>query len=162
VKNLVQGHIRLLSGDEIIFAVSPLGDMPQMSVASLESNNEAANEMVEMLVSIGACRENALIIVALNESGGFQSSRDLQKMCNLRQPEVSVAMKTLLESEMVACEPLKGGGRGRPCHRYSLNGDLKSIIHPYIADAEVRLAKLGNDIARLDEVSRALTSQVSN
>lgn len=147
----------LLSCIEIIFLSSPLGAMQQITLASEASSTESVNLIVEMLENIGVSTNVAYVLVSLHE-GGDLSSKELQLACGLRQPEISVAMKQLLDEEMVRCEAQNEGGRGRPCHRYSLNGGLFTVINPFINDAELRLNKLTVDLARLDKVSQKLAS----
>ncbi|MDP6098993.1 MAG: hypothetical protein QF566_02320 [Candidatus Thalassarchaeaceae archaeon] len=131
--------------------------MAQQVANSQRSATELINEMVEMLDNIGVDQNVALVLVALRE-GGFQSSRNLQKVCKLRQPEISIAVQQLLTNDMVAVEPLKSGGRGRPSHRYSLNGEFADIIQPFIDVAEVHINQLENDLARLESVSKDLAT----
>ena len=134
---------------------SPLGAMPQITVTSKASSAEPVNLIVDMLENIGISINVAYVLVSLHE-GGNLSSKELQSSCGLRQPEISVAMKELLNDDMVRCEAQNEGGRGRPCHRYSLNGNLFSVIKPFIDDAESRLNKLTVDLALLDKVSKSL------
>ena len=131
--------------------------MAQQVANSQRSATELINEMVEMLDNIGVDQNVALVLVALRE-GGFQSSRNLQKVCKLRQPEISIAVQQLLTNDMVAVEPLKSGGRGRPSHRYSLNGEFADIIQPFIDVAEVHINQLENGLARLESVSKDLAT----
>ncbi len=134
------------------------GGMAQVVSNSLRSNKEPpTNEMVEMLVSIGVDSNVAKVLVALSD-GNIQSSSNLQRICKLRQPEISMAMNQLLSTEMVTYEPQKSGGRGRPTHRYSLNGDFAEIIQPFIVEAEQHISQLATDLARLESVSNDLAT----
>ena len=135
--------------------------MPQITLASEASSTEPVNLIVEMLENIGVSTNVAYVLISLHE-GGDLSSKELQLACGLRQPEISVAMKQLLDEEMVRCEAQNEGGRGRPCHRYSLNGGLFTVINPFINDAELRLNKLTVDLARLDIVSQKLASAATS
>ncbi|MCS5526251.1 MAG: hypothetical protein NZ774_00135 [Candidatus Poseidoniales archaeon] len=135
--------------------------MPQITVTSKASSAEPVNLIVEMLENIGVSINVAYVLVSLHE-GGKLSSKELQSSCGLRQPEISVAMKELLNDDMVRCEAQNEGGRGRPCHRYSLNGGLFAVIKPFINDAESRLNKLTVDLARLDKVSQTLASTATS
>tara|TARA_B100001750_G_scaffold247400_1_gene273022 strand:+ start:526 stop:942 length:417 start_codon:yes stop_codon:yes gene_type:complete len=132
--------------------------MAQVVSNSLRSDTgQPTNEMIEMLVNIGVDSNVAKVLVALSD-GQFQSSTNLQKICKLRQPEISMAMQQLLSTDMVAYEPLKSGGRGRPIHRYSLNGQFTEIIQPFIVEAEEHISQLADDLARLEFVSNDLAT----
>lgn len=138
-----------------------LGVMPQITLASEASSAEPANLIVEMLENIGVSTNVAYVLVSLHE-GGNLSSKELQSVCGLRQPEISMAMKELLNEEMVRCEAQNEGGRGRPSHRYSLNGELFTVIKPFIDDAESRLNQLTIDLERLDKVSQTLAKAATS
>ncbi|MBO57702.1 MAG: hypothetical protein CMA77_01750 [Euryarchaeota archaeon] len=136
--------------------------MAQVVSNTLRSNKESpTNEMVEMLVSIGVDSNVSKVLVALSD-GEFRSSSNLQRICKLRQPEISMAMQYLLSTEMVSYEPQKSGGRGRPIHRYSLNGEFAEIIQPFILEAEEHINQLASDLARLDAVSNDLAAAMSD
>ena len=135
--------------------------MPQITLASEASSAEPANLIVEMLENIGVSTNVAYVLVSLHEDGNL-SSRELQSVCGLRQPEISMAMKELLNEEMVRCEAQNEGGRGRPSHRYNLNGGLFTVIKPFIDDAESRLNQLTIDLERLDKVSQTLAKAASS
>ncbi len=156
---LLQTSKLVLFGREIIFSKAALQAMTQLRTVNGATSMNADDGMVEMLENIGTPRDVAKILVALND-GGFQSSRELQKSCGLRQPEISMAMKKMLDDELVACEPLKSGGRGRPSHRYSLNGSLDEMIAPFIAEAQAKLTELEINLSRLSEVAKSLQNSV--
>ena len=77
-------------------------------------------EFVQGLESLGVNRNVASLITYLKdvEEG---SSRDIEMATGMRQPEVSIAMRTLRERGWVAEHEIKGDGKGRPLKIYALN-----------------------------------------
>ncbi len=80
----------------------------------------------------------------------------LQDSCRLRQPEVSIAMRSLIELEIVQITQQKTGGRGRPRHTYRLVGGLADAIHPFILDARNELNTLEGSLTRIEEATAKL------
>ena len=87
-------------------------------------------------------------------------STNLQDSCRLRQPEVSIAMRSLIEMETVQRKPEKTGGRGRPRHTYRLVGGLADAVHPFILDAKHELNTLEGSLARIEEATADLRTRV--
>lgn len=57
-------------------------------------------------------------------------------MTDLRQPEVSVGMRDLVERGWVECEPIPREGKGRPMNRYRLIADPERLHIHYEALAQ--------------------------
>jgi predicted transcriptional regulator len=123
--------------------------------------SRTGGELVEVLQSIGVQRNYALVLTSLSAEDWVDST-NLQKSCGLRQPEVSVAIRELLEGEMVEVESQRNGQRGRPRHMYRLKGGLFEIIKPYVDEAEAELKKLEGNLSRLNEVSEALANNATS
>ncbi|MBS71419.1 MAG: hypothetical protein CMO20_00505 [Thermoplasmata archaeon] len=130
--------------------------MRQESVNSFAASDDSIDEMVLMLANVGIAPNVAKVLVALRDCG-FQSSVELQKECKLRQPEISVAIQRLLADGSIVIEPLNSGGRGRPRHRYSLNGEFVTIIQPHIEVVLKQINKLEDNLSRLDDVLKDLS-----
>ncbi|MDI3539957.1 MAG: hypothetical protein PWQ52_1080, partial [Methanolobus sp.] len=76
--------------------------------------NEKDYEMVELLRKLDINRPVALTIATL-ASGDEITSREIEATSELRQPEVSIAMKYLKDNNWVEIrEEKKNEGKGRP------------------------------------------------
>jgi len=84
-------------------------------------------ELVEALEAVGVKRNVATIIVYLKDMDEA-TSRDIEKGSELRQPEVSIAMRTLREKGWIAERDVKGSGKGRPTRLYRLIMSIDEII----------------------------------
>ena len=89
--------------------------------------DEGDLEVVDLLSSLGLDHKIAKVITFLAhvEEG---KSTDIERGCRLRQPEVSVATKSLRELGWVMTEERKRGGKGRPVHYYRLQLPLPKIL----------------------------------
>lgn len=84
-------------------------------------------EIVHLLTNLGMDHKLAKVVSFLAHAGEGKS-RDIERGCRLRQPEVSVATKSLRERGWVITEERKRGGKGRPVHFYRLEVPLQKIV----------------------------------
>ena len=77
-----------------------------------------SSEMIQLLSSIGVDANTATVMVCLHTQGPSKS-RDLQKICKLRQPDVSVAINQLNRLNLIEVISNPKKGRGRPSQTYS-------------------------------------------
>jgi predicted transcriptional regulator len=90
--------------------------------------NEKEYEMVELLRKLNMNRPVALTLATL-ASGDEITSREIESISDLRQPEVSIAMKYLKDNKWVQIrEEKKNEGKGRPVKLYKLIIPLEEII----------------------------------
>lgn len=122
---------------------------------------EMKDELVTLLTDIGVAKPAALILVALHRAEEL-TSKEMQKACKLRQPEISMAMKSLISEGKVVCTSDQNGGRGRPSHRYHLGGQFSEVIEPFITDAQSRLDALEASLNEISTVSANLRNGSSD
>ena len=71
----------------------------------------------------------------------------------MRQPEVSIAMRTMREMDWVEEHDIKGEGKGRPLKIYALRSTIGEIIEYYEAKKSQQAAQTRVAIQRLKELS---------
>ena len=126
-----------------------------MAVGSPHTLNESELLLWEKLVQLGANENTASVLICLHHHGAA-SSKDLQCHCNIRQPDVSMAISELREMNLVHFSSRSEPSRGRPAHVYRLRMTLKQSIQPFVNRAKKRANEILNDV----EAIRALVSQV--
>ncbi|KXS42867.1 transcriptional regulator [Methanolobus zinderi] len=90
--------------------------------------SEKEYEIVELLRKLEINRPVALTLASLS-SGDEITSREIEYISNLRQPEVSIAMRYLKENDWVNIrEEKKTEGKGRPVKLYRLTTPLEEIV----------------------------------
>jgi predicted transcriptional regulator len=84
-------------------------------------------EFASMLMKIGLKRNVAKVLTYL---AGVEeaTSRDIEMGSDLRQPEVSIAMREIRKLDWVLERDEKNPGKGRPYRIYKLNKSLPEII----------------------------------
>lgn len=88
---------------------------------------EEDEEFSNLLTEIGLKRNVAkvLIYLAMTEEA---TSREIERSTDLRQPEVSIAMRTLKENEWIESRESKAESKGRPVKIYRLSKPITEIM----------------------------------
>jgi len=120
--------------------------------AAIKVLDEKDQELVEALEAVGVRRNVATIIVYLKDLDEA-TSRDIEKGSWLRQPEVSIAMRTLREKGWIGEREVKGGGKGRPMRLYKLTMPIDDIIGHYEEEKRKESSQAMQSIQRLKEIS---------
>ena len=129
-------------------------DASTVSTSVTGASRVKSSEMIQLLSSIGVDANTATVMVCLHTQGSSKSS-DLQKICKLRQPDVSVAINQLSRLNLIEVISNKGG-RGRPSQTYKLAVNLKDAIKPFREQAESRLAILQSQISQVSKVTEVI------
>jgi predicted transcriptional regulator len=127
--------------------------MRQFSVKVLD---DADREFVEVLRELGIPRNVASMITYL-ANVEEATSREIEIGSNLRQPEVSIAMRTLRNNSWVEEREIKKDGKGRPMKVYRLTISLGDIIKHFEDEKRKESAKTLESIEKLKELSRGLS-----
>jgi predicted transcriptional regulator len=114
--------------------------------------DEKDQELVEALEAVGIRRNVATIIVSLKDLDEA-TTRDIEKGSELRQPEVSIAMRTLRQKGWIAEREQKGIGKGRPMKLYRLTVPINDIIGYYEEMKRNESSRAMQSIQRLKEMS---------
>jgi predicted transcriptional regulator len=81
------------------------------------------------------------------------TSREIETGTNLRQPEVSIGMRTLRQNNWIEQRNIKADGKGRPMIVYKLSVPLETIITFYEEKANRESAKAMESIQRLKSLT---------
>lgn len=119
---------------------------------SISVADEKDLEFAQGLQSLGIKRNVASLITYLQDMNE-RSSRDIEMATGLRQPEVSIAMRTLREMGWVMEHEIKGDGKGRPQKIYALRSTIDEIIEHYETEKSRESARTMEAIQRLKELS---------
>lgn len=84
-------------------------------------------ELADLLVRIGLKKNVAKVLVYLAHTQEA-TSREIERGTDLRQPEVSIAMATLMEQKWVENRNSKAENKGRPVKIYRLSRPIREIM----------------------------------
>ncbi|UEC43202.1 MAG: hypothetical protein METHAR1v1_1200008 [Methanothrix sp.] len=108
-------------------------------------------EFAETLRSLGVQRNVAILITYL-ANVEEASSRDIEMGSNLRQPEVSIAMRALRDNDWVSEKEVRRGGKGRPMKVYSLLTPIDEIIRHFEEEKQQESVQTMESIQKLKEL----------
>ena len=121
----------------------------EAAVKVLDENDQ---DLIEALEVVGVKRNVATIIVYLKDLDEA-TSRGIEKGSGLRQPEVSIAMRTLREKGWIAEREVKHGGKGRPTRLYKLTMPIEDIIGHYEEKKRSESTRAMQYVQKLKEMS---------
>ena len=108
-------------------------------------------EFIETLRSLGVPRNVATLITFL-ANVDEASSREIEMGSDLRQPEVSIAMRTLRDNNWIEEREIKREGKGRPMKVYSLHASVDTIIRHFEEEKRHESAQAMESIERLKQL----------
>jgi predicted transcriptional regulator len=108
-------------------------------------------EFVDALRSLNVPRNVAALITYLANTNEA-TSREIEMGTNLRQPEVSIGMRTLRQNNWVEEHDVKLDGKGRPMKIYKLGVPIEKIIKHYEEEKNSEAAQNMKSIQRLKEM----------
>ncbi len=94
--------------------------------------------LADSLMRLGTGRVEAELVACLLEHSPL-ATKEILGLTGLRQPEVSVGMRTLRERGWTSSEPIPREGKGRPMHRYSLEVSGAAIYKHYAGAAQQQI-----------------------
>jgi predicted transcriptional regulator len=110
-------------------------------------------EFAEALQNLRVPRSVAMLITFLANTDEA-TSREIEMGTNLRQPEVSIAMRSMHQNDWVDEREVKGEGKGRPMKVYKLAVSIDKIIQHYEEEMNREAAKTIQAIKRLKEITK--------
>ncbi|MFH0967239.1 MAG: hypothetical protein V1862_06110 [Methanobacteriota archaeon] len=95
--------------------------------SAIPSLTETEEEAIRLLVDIGLKTNEARLLVVFFR-GMEPTSRDLERIADLRQPEVSIGITGLLKRKWVCVSSLITANKGRPVKIFKLTGTIDDIL----------------------------------
>ncbi len=123
-----------------------------MKTLDMKQFDEKEEEIADALISLGVNRNAAMVLAYLQDTNAATSS-DLEKVADLRQPEVSIATKQLMERDWITEREEKKPGKGRPYKIYSLKIGFDKIVAQLEKQQKKAVDEERAKIERLKELS---------
>jgi predicted transcriptional regulator len=126
-----------------------------MKTLSIKQFDEKDEEIIDALFSLGMSR-NAARTLAYMRNTNSSTSTDLERSARLRQPEVSIVMKKLIELDWINGREEKKPGKGRPYKIYTLKVGFNDIISQLEKQQRKAVDEAKGKIERLKELGKEL------
>jgi len=117
----------------------------------MESLNERDIQYVDILTGLGIKRHVAKAAIFLCKAKSA-TSREVELGADLRQPEVSIAMKELKALNWTVEREIKKKGKGRPLKSYDINITLPEIVSYLEKEKSKECDERKSSINRLKEM----------
>ncbi|MDD4127074.1 MAG: helix-turn-helix domain-containing protein [Methanomicrobium sp.] len=125
-----------------------------MKLEKVLTFTEKEEELATLLTDVGLKRNVAKVLVYLANTNEA-TSRDIERGTDLRQPEVSIAMRTLNEREWIENRESKAESKGRPVKIYCLSKPVKDIIDTIESDKK---EDIENQLKLIQKVREIISS----
>ena len=116
------------------------------------------DSLCRQLVQLGLQTHTASVLTCLHFHGA-STSRDLQTQCNLRQPDVSIAINELREMNLIIHSAINQNNRGRPAHMYRLRNTLEQSLVPFIRLAQTRAQEILDGIDAIQMIVNSISDE---
>ena len=110
-------------------------------------------EVVDTLRSLGVPRKVSNMIAYL-ANVKEATSREIERGSDLRQPEVSIALRTLRKNKWVEERIVKSEGTGRPMKVYKLSAPIEDVIRYY---EEIKVREASKAMESIQKLKNLLT-----
>ena len=124
-----------------------------MKQSTVKVLDEKDLDIIDALRSVNVPRNVATLITFLANMDEASTSREIEMATDLRQPEVSIAMRTLRNNNWLAEREIKAEGKGRPTKIYTLSVPFGEIIKHYEDMKNSETARTMQAIQRLKEIT---------
>ncbi len=124
-----------------------------MKTLKINQLDEKDEEIADALISLGMSRNVALMLAYLQNTNSA-TSIELERSTRLRQPEVSIVMKQLMERDWITEREEKKPGKGRPYKIYSLKLGFNDIIAQLEKQHKEAVDTTQSKIQRLKELRK--------
>ncbi len=125
--------------------------LAHMTEVIVHTMSNEQRELRQKLIQLGTNENTASVLLCLHHHGAL-TSKDLQCHCNIRQPDVSMAISELREMNLVHYAPRPESARGRPAHIYRLRMNLEQSIQPFVNRAKKRAKDIINNVSSINEL----------
>jgi predicted transcriptional regulator len=109
-------------------------------------------EFIETLRSLDVPRNVATLITFL-ANANEATSRQIEVGTNMRQPEVSIGIRTLRQNKWIEEHEIKTEGKGRPMKVYKLGVPIEKVVQHYEEERKNEAARSMQAIQRLKELT---------
>jgi len=123
-----------------------------MEYTQIAQMDEKDNEIVNILTRIGMARNTAKVFVAIKELNN-PDTRQIMQFTGIMQPQISVAVRQLINMGYVESKTEQTENRGRPISYFSLWKSIDEIISDIEETVQKKIDVEKQDIERLRELT---------
>jgi len=119
-----------------------------MEYTQIAQMDEKDNEIVNILTRIGMAKNTAKVFVAIKELNN-PGTKQIMQFTSIMQPQISVAVRQLIDMGYVESKNEQTENRGRPISYFSLKKSMSEIINDMEMIVQERIDAEKQNIERL-------------
>ncbi|RLF58301.1 MAG: hypothetical protein DRN27_05760 [Thermoplasmata archaeon] len=123
-----------------------------MEYTQIAQMDEKDNEIVNILIRIGMARNTAKVFVAIKELNN-PDTKQIMQFTGIMQPQISVAVRQLIDMGCVESKTEQTENRGRPISYFSLKKSIDEIIDDMEMIVQEKINHEKQNIERLKELT---------
>ena len=107
---------------------------------------------IDALTAAGMTKGIARTLAFLTTAPDWATSREIERATNLRQPEVSISVRDLINKGWVARDTLKRESKGRPICIYRMAVDLSKVYKAIEASEHEKIGEIEANLKRVRDI----------
>jgi len=123
-----------------------------MEYTQIAQMDEKDNEIVNILTRIGMAKNTAKVFVAIKELNN-PDTKQIMQFTGIMQPQISVAVRQLIDMGYVESTSKQTENRGRPISYFSFKNSITEIINGIELMVEKRINAEKRELERLRELT---------
>ena len=123
-----------------------------MEYTQIPQMDEKDNEIVNILTCTGIARNTAKVFVAIKELDN-PDTKQIMQFTGIMQPQISVAVRQLIDMGYVESKTEQTENRGRPISYFSLRKSINEIISDIEETVQKKIDTKKQNIERLKELT---------
>ncbi len=124
-----------------------------MDTHHVKQLDKKSKEIANALISLGMSRAAARILAYL-QNVDEAASIEIEKSTGLKQPEVSIATRELIERDWINLREEEKPGKGRPPRMFSLKISFNEIIAQLEKDQKKAVEEKRSKVERLKKLGK--------
>ena len=113
--------------------------------------NKDDSKIINLFSELGMPKNLAKTLIYISRVEECRSD-DIETGTNLRQPEVSIAVRELSRRGWTDTREQKKKGKGRPIHVYKLSADLNDIVKIFEKEKMSQIQDIKNNLTELEKI----------
>ena len=113
--------------------------------------NNDDTKIINLFSELGMPKNLAKTLIYISRVEECRSD-DIETGTNLRQPEVSIAVRELSRRGWTDTREQKKKGKGRPIHVYKLSADLNDIVKTFEKEKMSQIQDIKNNLTELEKI----------
>ena len=115
----------------------------------MSAGKDKVGDTIDALSCTGMPKGIARTLAFLSTKDDWATSKDIEKATSLRQPEVSIAVRNLVDRGWVERDSLKRESKGRPINIYKMSIGLDDVYVAIESEEKQKIAEVESNLTHI-------------